>query len=60
MSATAPPADTTSPVTFYIIAAIIVLGLVVGTALYGLLGLTVWMVILTLAIFVTLIGISIS
>ncbi|KEO52809.1 hypothetical protein [Thioclava pacifica] len=60
MSATATPADTTSPVTFYIIAAIIVLGLVVGTALYGLLGLTVWMVVLTLAIFVILVGISIS
>lgn len=45
---------------FYIVAAIIVAGLVLGTLVYGLLGLTVWMIALTFAIFVVLIGISVS
>lgn len=60
MSAVQTQPGNPGALTFYIIAAIIVVGLVLGTLVYGLLGLTVWMVVLTFAIFAVLIGISIS
>ena len=60
MNAALTPRSNQGALSLYILAAVIVAGLVIGTLLFGLMGTTVWMVAMTFVMFVVLVGISVS
>ncbi|WP_417808930.1 hypothetical protein [Thioclava sp.] len=60
MNAAIVPQPNKGALSLYLVAALIVAGLVFGTLLLGLLGTTVWMVTMTFVVFAVLVGISFS
>ncbi|MEX1662183.1 hypothetical protein [uncultured Thioclava sp.] len=60
MNAAITPQSNKGALSLYLLAALIVAGLVFGTLLFGLLGTTVWMIAMTFVVFVVLVGISFS